>query len=224
MAEAPTTKVTADALDAAAKKLDGLFDDTSAFENLEKFEDLEAGYKDFDSANWLLALVDDRLKGVQAHGDAMKSSITDLAEKLRKIAKNFRDADEANADALQDSSLKVIDTWVGDTVDISFDDAEYTDTVWQGQDTKDTTHGDAYKIDKGAPVYGPNGAIDITLPKSIGRDDDKDNIAGLFDDANSKNDDGTDFKYDGGFIHDDDPDWDNKKAPGMTPTNSRRQS
>ncbi len=158
-----TTNVEPAALEAAAKKLDDLFADTSAFENLEKFE-LQAGPDTFDSANWLEALVDDRLKGLMAHGDAMKETCTDLAEKLRKIAKKFTDADSANAEALQTGALEIIDTWVGDTVDISFDDAEKTDVNFKGQDTKDVPRDDHFAIDKGNAVYDSNGQVKINMP------------------------------------------------------------
>jgi hypothetical protein len=215
MAEAPTTKVTADALKAAAKKLDDLFADTSAFENLEKFEDLQAGPDTFDSANWLEALVDDRLKGLQAHGDAMKASVTDLAEKLVKIEKQFRDADDANADALQNGALEIIDTWVGDTMDISFEDAENTDVNFKGPDTKDVPREDHFDIDKGNAVY-KDGKVTIKFPKADGLDYDGQDPGGIFDEANEDGE-GEDFKYNDGFIFDEKGDHENKEGAKSDP-------
>jgi hypothetical protein len=205
-----TTQIDPAALEAAAKKLDDLFADTSAFENLEKFE-LQAGPDTFDSANWLEALVDDRLKGLMAHGDAMKASITDLAEKLRKIAKKFQEADDKNAESLQNGALEIIDTWVGDTVDISFDDAEKTDVNFKGQDTKDVPRDDHFKIDKGNAVYDENGQVTIDMPKADGLDYDYQDPGGIFKEANEKGG-GTDFKYEGGFLADDIGDKDNKEG------------
>lgn len=211
MSNAPTTAVVADALEAAAGKLDALFDDTSAFDNLDKFHDLQAGPDTFDSANWLEALVDDRLKGLRAHGEAMQVSITDLAEKLRRVAARFREADDAFADSLQTGAVEIIDTWVGDTVDYTFDEAENTDVVWQGPDTQEAPHGDRFDIDKGAAVYDKDGNVKVWMPDAEGLDYAGEDPGGIFREVNEDGD-GEDIEYKGGFIADDVPDKENKEG------------
>ncbi len=126
----PSTTVVADKLQAAATKLRDLVDDADmkVFGVLTSdYKDLEAGK--FDSAVWLEALVQDRLRGIDEHGKAMKKALDDLADKLDKIADLFRKNDDANAASLQGEAYDIITTWADSTADLSIPKAEEARTT-----------------------------------------------------------------------------------------------
>jgi len=89
-----TTKFNADALKGAAVDLGRIMDDMSAFTALRA---TWPSIGNFDLAQQLQAIIDDRRNGVLAHAEQLKVSLDEMETALTKIATQFETVDEDNA-------------------------------------------------------------------------------------------------------------------------------
>jgi hypothetical protein len=89
-----TTKFNADALKETAVDLGRIMDDMSAFTALRA---TWPRIGNFDLAQYLEAVIDDRRNGVVAHAEQLKISLEKTETALMKIAMEFEAVDEDNA-------------------------------------------------------------------------------------------------------------------------------
>jgi len=89
-----TTKFNADALKETAAELGRIMNDVSAFTMLRA---TLPKLGNFDLAQQLETIIDDRRNGVVAHAEQLKVSLDEMETALTKIATEFETVDEDNA-------------------------------------------------------------------------------------------------------------------------------
>ena len=92
------TSFDADAIKTSADKLGSIMDDMSAFDDLKNHWP-NAG--NFNTAQWIERIVDDRRNAIVEHGERLKKVLGDLKVGLHQVADDFTDADGDNATKIQ---------------------------------------------------------------------------------------------------------------------------
>lgn len=92
------TSFDADAIKTSADKLGSIMDDMSAFDNLKNHWP-NAG--NFNTAQWIERIVDDRRNAVVEHGERLKKVLADLKVGLHQVASDFTNADGDNASKIE---------------------------------------------------------------------------------------------------------------------------
>ncbi|EWC61852.1 hypothetical protein UO65_2911 [Actinokineospora spheciospongiae] len=95
-----TTKFDPEAIRTSAKKLGALMDDMGAFSKLKPHWP-NAGQ--FELAQWLERVVDDRRNGIVAHAEHLKIALEQMETTLTHIADDFENLDGDNAKKIKDS-------------------------------------------------------------------------------------------------------------------------
>jgi hypothetical protein len=137
------TEFDAKEIKACADRIGGLLDDMAAFTDLKNHWP-NAG--NFELAQWLERIVDDRRNGVVAHAEHLKLTFEDMQTTLTTIANDFENADGDNAKKI----LNAIDDLKGKiTDDISSLDknTENSQHNFSGGDDKNNNDGDGYNDD-----------------------------------------------------------------------------
>ncbi|MER5389611.1 hypothetical protein [Saccharopolyspora sp. NPDC002686] len=88
----------AEEIRAAAKSIGNIMGDMGTFQSLKEHWP-NAGQ--FETAQWLERIVDDRRNGVVAHAERMKTICEEMETQLTKIADEFENTDGDNAKAVQ---------------------------------------------------------------------------------------------------------------------------
>ncbi|GAA1027418.1 MULTISPECIES: hypothetical protein [Amycolatopsis] len=95
-----STKYNPDAIVGAANELGHIMDDMSAFDGLKA--DLPK-FGNFDLAQWLDAVADDRRDGVVAHAANLKSALAAMDSTLNQVVDGVKNVDGDNADQITKS-------------------------------------------------------------------------------------------------------------------------
>jgi hypothetical protein len=94
------TSVDPQALIGTANRIGQLMDDMSVFEKLASVQDhLRVG--NFDTAEWLKQIIDDRINGVIAHARDLKTAFGDIQTSLEAVSRDFQATDADNSTLLQ---------------------------------------------------------------------------------------------------------------------------
>ncbi|MFE3785127.1 hypothetical protein ACFXPA_43905 [Amycolatopsis sp. NPDC059090] len=92
-----STKYDPSAIVGAANELGHIMDDTSAFDGLKA--DMPK-FGNFDLAQWLEAVADDRRDGVVAHATNLKSALSAMDSTLNQVVAGVKNVDGDNADQI----------------------------------------------------------------------------------------------------------------------------
>jgi hypothetical protein len=92
------TEIDVDSVKESAGSIGRIMDDMSAFDTLRgSFPAIG----NFDLAQQLQAIVDDRRNGVVAHADQLKVSLDEIEKALTKIATDVESVDQGNAEKIR---------------------------------------------------------------------------------------------------------------------------
>jgi hypothetical protein len=92
-----TTNINVDAVKDSAANLGRIMDDMSAFNALRASW---PAIGNFDLAQQLQVIIDDRRNGVVAHADQLRISLDEISTALMRIATNVENIDNSNAESI----------------------------------------------------------------------------------------------------------------------------
>jgi hypothetical protein len=92
------TNLNVEAVKGSAANIGRIMDDMSAFTELRA---AWPALGDFDLAQQLQAIVDDRRTGVIVHAEQLRTSLTEIAKALHKVATDVENTDEGTADKIR---------------------------------------------------------------------------------------------------------------------------
>ncbi|HYQ63826.1 hypothetical protein [Actinophytocola sp.] len=93
-----STNMNVEAVKDSAANLGRIMDDMSAFNSLRT---TWPSIGNFDLAQQLQAIIDDRRNGVVAHADQLKISLGEISKALMKVATDVENIDEGNAERIR---------------------------------------------------------------------------------------------------------------------------
>ncbi|MFC5291142.1 hypothetical protein ACFPM7_29175 [Actinokineospora guangxiensis] len=92
------TNLNVEAVKGSAANIGRIMDDMSAFTELRA---AWPALGDFDLAQQLQAIVDDRRTGVIVHAEQLRTSLTEIAKALHKVATDVENTDEGTAEKIR---------------------------------------------------------------------------------------------------------------------------
>jgi hypothetical protein len=92
------TNLNVEAVKGSAANIGRIMDDMSAFTELRA---AWPALGDFDLAQQLQAIVDDRRTGVLVHAEQLRTSLTEIAKALHKVATDVENTDEGTAEKIR---------------------------------------------------------------------------------------------------------------------------